>query len=340
MRPVSRVWLAAAIAVAAAALSVLGASALSISTAPISFPGVTIDGTDQTVTGSTTAWQADGTGETGGWNVTVASTDFDNGAGKTVAVSNFEIRLLDANIVVVSGDTNKPVSTQTAFGPLSGTAVKIASASAGTGDGVYDLTPDFRLTVPAETYTGSYTATVTVTVSAPLNASFVSVADTYAREFKPNDNHGTLTVMQVGSWLATKDERSFAQFDVSSIPAGSTVDSATLTLCATAVPGATRTYDAHRVTASWVETTLTWNNQPSVAASATDSVTTPAAPGCMAWTVTSDVQLWVDGTANNGWRVSDSVEGQGTKYITKFRTREDTAVPAEQPTLDVTYTAP
>ena len=158
-------WLAAAAALVAAGALVLSAAALTITTESISFPDVTLDGTDQTVNGSTSAWRADATGESGGWNVTVASTAFDGGAGKTIAVSNFQIRLLDGNIVVVSGDTNKPVSTQTTFASLSGTALKIASTAVGEGDGVYDLTPDFRLTVPAETYIGSYGATVTVTNS-------------------------------------------------------------------------------------------------------------------------------------------------------------------------------
>ena len=239
----------------------LSAAALTISTNPITFPAVTLDGTDQTVTGSTSAWRADATGESGGWNVTVASTGFEGGevqevsnnatggtftltfdgqttaaiaynaaaatvepalealsnitdvtvtgsgtsgdpwvvafvdpdrqnvaemtaddtnltggtstitttvegGTKTIAVSNFQIRLLDANIVLVSGDTNKPVSTQTSFTSLSGTALKIASAAVGEGDGVYDLTPDFQLTLPAETYIGSYEATVTVTTNA------------------------------------------------------------------------------------------------------------------------------------------------------------------------------
>ena len=130
------------------------------------------------------------------------------------------------------------------------------------------------------------------------------------------------------------------RFDVSSIPAGSTIDSATLTLCPTRVPDDTRTYNVHRVTASWVETTLTWSNQPTVGGTASDSATTPASVACMTWTLAGDVQAWVDGTANNGWRVSDSVESQGTKYWTEYRTREDTGVPSEQPRLDVTYTAP
>ena len=261
LRRILSTWLAAAAALVVAAAFVLSAAALSINTNPITFPAVTLDGTDQTVNGSTSAWRADATGESGGWNVTVASTDLDGGevqevsnnatggtftltfdgqttaainynasaasvesalealsniadvsvtgsgassdpwvvtfvdpgkqnvaqmtaddtnltggtstmtttvegGTKTIAVSNFQIRLLDASIVLVSGDTNKPVSTQTTFGSLSGMALKIASAAVGEGDGVYDLTPDFRLTVPAETYIGSYEATVTVTISA------------------------------------------------------------------------------------------------------------------------------------------------------------------------------
>ena len=76
--------------------------------------------------------------------------------------------MLDANIAYVSGidNINIPVSTQTSFASLSGSPLKIASAASGEGEGVYDLTPDFRLTVPAETYTGTYTATVTVAISA------------------------------------------------------------------------------------------------------------------------------------------------------------------------------
>ena len=58
----------------------------------------------------------------------------------------------------------------------------------------------------------------------------------------------------------------------------------------------------------------------------------------MTWNVAADVQLWVDGTANNGWRVHDVSEGSATQYLTPFRTKEDGAVPAEQPKLDVNYT--
>ena len=164
-----------------------------------------------------------------------------------------------------------------------------------------------------------------------------ATADSFVNQKRGTTNYGTDTTIIVKS-KSGQVERGFVQFDVSSILAGSTVSSATLTLCATAVPAATRTYEVYRVTASWVEAGVTWNTQPTVAASATGSSTTPAAPGCMTWTVTADVQAWVDGTTNYGWRISDSVETDNAS--TTFRSREDPAVPAEQPELQVQYTPP
>ena len=77
-----------------------------------------------------------------------------------------------------------------------------------------------------------------------------------------------------------------------------------------------------------------------MAGAVTDTADTPATPGCMTWAVTADVQSWVDGTSNDGWRVSDSVESSSTKRISKFRTSEDGAVPADQPRLRVNFVAP
>ena len=176
-------------------------------------------------------------------------------------------------------------------------------------------------------------ATVAPTVS------FVSVADSYADENSPTENFGTAASMYVRSENAV-NRRSFAQFDISSIPAGSTINSANLTLCTIEVPTPAVTYEVHRVTAAWGETTITWNNQPTVAATATASATTPAS-GCMSWTVTSDVAAWVAGTANNGWRIKDQTENSPAPASpqTEFHTRESGSV-TERPTLGVTYTPP
>ena len=172
--------------------------------------------------------------------------------------------------------------------------------------------------------------------------SLVSTADSYVQQDASGTNYGDAVLMDVGSMKdggTYKNRRSFAKFDVSSIPASSTVSSATLTLCATGVPIDTRTYEVHAASADWAEMTITWSNQPSVAASATDSTTTPSSPACMTWDVAADVQAWVDGTTNYGWRVVDSAEGHPGDYLSQFRTRENSVV-AERPTLEVTYTPP
>ena len=186
----------------------------------------------------------------------------------------------------------------------------------------YDITTAelITVTVPATAVTGGMAITATPTFQVAASVSLNSVADTFAEQDDADKNFGTTLDMLVQS-KPTANHRSFAQFNVSSIAAGSTIHSAILTLCATTVPASTRTYDVHRVTASWVETSLTWNNQPAAAATATDSATTPGSPACMIWTVAADVQAWVDGTANNGWRVTDSVEDD-SDYITKFHARE------------------
>ena len=141
------------------------ATALNIVTAPISF-SANLTGSDQTVS-TTSTWNALAASDLGGWNVTVSSTDFADGGSETIPVSNFEIRMLDANIVRTAGSPILPTSTQTTFAALSGTPLKIVSADSGEGEGDYDLTPDFQLALAADMYvgTGTYTATVTVTIT-------------------------------------------------------------------------------------------------------------------------------------------------------------------------------
>jgi len=59
----------------------------------------------------------------------------------------------------------------------------------------------------------------------------------------------------------------------------------------------------------------------------------------MSWDVAADVQAWVNGTATNyGWRVKDQTE-DGGNLLSTFRTHESALV-AERPTLEVTYTPP
>jgi len=138
---------------------------LSVDTYPIAFPAVSLNGLDQTVDASPSAWRAvDARGTGAGWNVTLTSTDF-TAAGGSIAVSNFKVQLLQSRVTTVSGDT-PPLTQVASFQTLSATApLKVLAAPPGTGMGSYDFTPDFRLTVPASTAPGEYQASVVVSVN-------------------------------------------------------------------------------------------------------------------------------------------------------------------------------
>jgi hypothetical protein len=169
-----------------------------------------------------------------------------------------------------------------------------------------------------------------------------SAADTYAAEGSSGSNFGTATTMHVRSAttliLLPDNKRSFVRFDLSScaIPTGARVLTAQLNLFLSTAPSSSRTYEAHRITQSWGETTLDWGNQPTTAALATSSVATgTTANVTRTWDVVADVRTFVAGTAtNHGWRIKDAVEsasGEG-----RFSTREH-ATASQRPRLVITY---
>lgn len=165
MKKKQSVWLAIFVAMMAAILSVTHSAALTLAASPVIFPDVYLTGYDQTVFGSTNPWQVDASEEIEGWNATISATNFENGYGGVIYVSNLEFRLLNENIRMLSGNLLLPVSAQSEFIPLSEAALKFVSAESGSGDGIYELLPEFRLRVPAETYAGSYISTLTITIS-------------------------------------------------------------------------------------------------------------------------------------------------------------------------------
>ncbi len=188
-----------------------------------------------------------------------------------------------------------------------------------------------------------HTAASTVPVS---TCTLTASADSYVHVGSGGTNFGTATTLDVRSavtlGLLPDDKRSFVRFNLSScaIPTNARVDAATLTMFMSTAPSESRTYDLHRVTASWGETSVTWNNQPAVATLATGSIATgTTANVTRAWNVVSDVRTFVDGTvANNGWRIKDQVEGGllGNAYEGRFSSREQ-ATTTQRPTLAITY---
>lgn len=163
-------------------------------------------------------------------------------------------------------------------------------------------------------------------------------ADSYVSESSLLTNVGAATNLDIRSALLD-NKRTFVQFSLApcSIPANSLVTAASLELFMFTAPAAGRTYDAHRVTASWTEMGITWANQPAAAALATASIATGTTSNVtLAWDVAADVQAFVDGTANNGWQVKDRTESSLTSRESQFRAAEHGAA-AERPVLSITY---
>jgi len=146
---------------------VISGGALSSTPQSIGFAGVTLAGVDQTVSDTDVSnWSvADPTGTGAGFHINISAANFikTGDVTKTIAVANFKVRVTDANITLVDGNT-KPTSSITSYTSLSGTAQALMSAAAGNGMGSYTYVPDFQLTIPAETYAGTYTSVVTVAI--------------------------------------------------------------------------------------------------------------------------------------------------------------------------------
>ena len=178
----------------------------------------------------------------------------------------------------------------------------------------------------------------TKTYGAPIICNLSAAADSYISLALSTSNFGTGPVIEVNSSPAAT-ERLLIRFDLGScaIPAGAIVHSANLRVTTVAPATAAATYSAQRVTADWVETTITWSNQPPAApgVSGSASVTLGAPAGTIVqWSVIGDVQAFVAGAqTNRGWRVVDSAEGSGSRVLPLNSREASSGVPQ----LVITY---
>jgi hypothetical protein len=154
----------------------------------------------------------------------------------------------------------------------------------------------------------------------------------------------------------TQTQRTLLKFDLSSISAGSTIDTATLTLTyAVDASSNARTLSVYRVKRAWVETEATWNSWKTGSAWSTagcanttsdreaadiGTATQPASPTLnttLDITLTAaKIQEMITGGAftNNGLLLQ--VDSESSDRITYYDTEEATA--GYRPKLVVTYT--
>jgi hypothetical protein len=156
-----------------------------------------------------------------------------------------------------------------------------------------------------------------------------ATADATVIQNTAGTNFGTATTLAVRSQSANRNRRALVRFALPATPANCTLTQARLRLfAATAVAG--RTLRALRVNAAWVETGVTWTNQPATTGT---GVTTASAAGWREWVVTADVAAQYAG-ANNGFLVRDNTEGGGGQEQV-FHSREQAG--GNPPELVVTF---
>lgn len=132
-------------------------------------------------------------------------------------------------------------------------------------------------------------------------------ADTYVSEAAPTSNRSADLYIALGSYSVGTAYRAWLRFNLASIPAGSTINSATLSMHnyyedhVFTYPAADYTFDCARSTdITWSEASITWNNAPNgTVGSVLDSYTN-AALNAFGYFMTFDVTSGVSAALASG----------------------------------------
>jgi hypothetical protein len=207
---------------------------------------------------------------------------------------------------------------RTLLGIVTALAVLVASWATGMTLGAFsDLTQN-----PGNTFSAASSF-----CASPGRQTLSSDADAYLDEQRPTNNYGTATSLSVRSGGGGRNQRALMRFP---LPAAQycTVTSATLRLYAGSATSG-RTLEVQRGAAAWTEAGVTWANQPASTGAAS---TAPSGTGWVQFDVTAEVQGMYAG-ANDGFLVSDTVEGQNPASTQRFNSREAASY---QPELVIT----
>lgn len=185
-------------------------------------------------------------------------------------------------------------------------------------------------------------ASATTTTIQPSNA------DSHMYKFLSTVNYGSNADIYISPWNGC-EKRGIVIFDLSSIPSGAQVTSATLHLHEYSPLGSTRTIGVHRVTSSWTEGGVTWNSRDGTTdwgtaggdfiSTSTDEKSISWIDGSKwdSWDVTSDASAFVSGTYSNyGWIIKDENESADGDFYWQFKSKEHSSSDL-RPKLEVIY---
>lgn len=208
----------------------------------------------------------------------------------------------------------------------------------------YKIQEDTNVSVNADetTYLNwslTYAAPQTIT----LQPGPVEGKDAGVETFSPDANWEILYYFGIGNSTAPNTVRAYIQFDLSTIPEGIVVTDADLKLYHYSSWGsAAFTIGLYKVTGSWLENSITWNNQPTSSSDAEFLRSIPAGSinYWRSWDIDTLVQGWLDGTITNYGMLLMDTDETLVQTAALFYTSDYTADTSKHPKLEIDYYDP
>jgi WxL domain surface cell wall-binding len=163
---------AAALAASASAgdidtrLALIGGGSLSLTYDPTASSAASLDGRDRTLTYALPLIVNDSRSNGAGWNLTISSTEFDNGAGKTLDPDGALI--MSTRVTCMTGDgCTQPQNLIEYPVPMPASAsapapIKVFNADRDSGMGMFSVVPTVAVSIPGNAYAGNYVGAVAV----------------------------------------------------------------------------------------------------------------------------------------------------------------------------------
>ncbi len=160
---------AAASAATATVTGTITGSTLSVTTAAAPTFSAELEAGDSTPTYTVPLTSTDTRGTGAGWNETITSTQFTTGGGTPHTLATNASSLTGVTSSCASGTCTNPTNAITypvavPAAAVPPTAVKFFNAAANTGMGKFTTTPTIGVFVPASSFAGSYTSTLTIAI--------------------------------------------------------------------------------------------------------------------------------------------------------------------------------
>lgn len=199
--------------------------------------------------------------------------------------------------------------------------------------GAVDYTPVSAVDEISPALRSGHSLTLTATAtdsSAQSSLSLLPVADAHVEDGNTGKNSGSSANMYIQSATTGAspygDERIWTKFDLSGLPAGAGIESATLRLYCWGTSFATANLDADAHGSSidsWIEGEITWANQPAYG-SVLDTVTLVASTPYVwyEWDVTGFAQAEAAGDGQASFVVKANTEDSATRNSYAFDSKE------------------